>query len=358
MKEDRKLRYIDPHTVQHYLESKGSKKERKKIAEWFSDILANDELRKFTYNRWQTYSEDKKRHLYDEERIHDRIHHILRLEEATSLKKDRLKRTILKYTQRIAAVLILPLALFAILNLEGNLGSNQEQSNATIYAPPGARTNFTLPDGSEGWLNVGSYLSFPTKFSGKRRTVHLVGEAYFHIKRNQKKPFIVETEELRIKVLGTSFNLMAYPDEDDVEISLDEGKIEVLSESRTGADKSLGILNPGEIGRFWKESHLFRINSAETSSYSSWKEGKLVIDNESMDQVVRKLNRWYNVEIILMDDRLKDFTYHATFVDEQLEEVLKIFSLTSPIVYEELEREKSADGTYKKRIIEFYYDPK
>lgn len=353
-----KFKYIDPLFVKHYLESEGNKAEKHQIAAWFADLLANRELRKFTNKRWTDISENLVGEDYDEGRINDRIHHILRLEEAAAIKKDRVKVKILRFCQRAAAVLILPLALFALLNLEGNLGSKKSDSRAMIYAPPGARTNFTLPDGSEGWLNVGSYLSFPAKFSGKRRTVNLVGEAYFDIQSDPKKPFIIETDGIKVKVHGTTFNVMAYPDEDIVEVTLETGKVEVLDDGKAGQEESLGTLTPGDIGVFWKESNIFRIAPAKVESHTSWKEGKLVLNNDTMEQVVRKLNRWYNVEIILMDDYLKSFTYRATFVDEKLDEVLNIFSLTSPIVYKELDREKSIDGTYKKRIIEFYYDPK
>ncbi|MDF1573487.1 MAG: DUF4974 domain-containing protein [Bacteroidales bacterium] len=351
-----KYKYIDPQIVRNYLESEGNKAGQHQIAKWFSDMLANEELRDFTSKQWAKLSENSVRKDYDEDRIHDRIHHLLRLEEAAAIKKDRVK--ILRFCQRAAAVLIIPLALFALLNLDGSLGSQQNNSGAMICAPPGARTNFTLPDGSEGWLNVGSYLSFPAKFTGKRRTVKLVGEAYFDVKSNPKKPFIVESEGINVKVHGTTFNIMAYPEETTIEVSLESGKIEVLNKRNCRSEESLGLLAPGEVGVYLKESNFFKIDKEKIDSHTAWKEGKLVLDNEPMDQVVRKLNRWYNVEIILKDSQLKDFAYHATFVDEKLDEVLEIFSLTSPISYKKLNREKYADGTYKKRVIELYYDPK
>lgn len=357
MTENHRFKYIDPLVVRRYLESRGNKEDQHQIAAWFADLLANRELREFTNKQWADISENLAEEDYDEDRIHDRIHHILRSEEAAAIKKARVKVKILRFCQRAAAVLIIPLALFAILNLEGNLGSKLSDSRAMIYAPPGARTNFTLPDGSEGWLNVGSYLSFPVKFSGKRRTVNLVGEAYFDIKSNPKKPFIVETDGIKVKVHGTTFNVMAYPDEGIVEVTLETGKIEILDDSKSGQEESLGKLIPGESCVFWKETNILKIAPVKIDNHTSWKEGKLVLNNVTMEQVVRKLNRWYNVEILLMDDHLKSYTYRATFVDEKLDEVLNIFSLTSPIVYKELERKKSADGTYGKRTVEFYYKP-
>ena len=115
------------------------------------------------------------------------------------------------------------------------------------------------------------------------------------------------------------------------------------------------IMSPGVRGVFIKGTDIFNLNRVEADLYTSWKEGKLVLRNEPMDEVVKKMNRWYNVNIIIRDHRLESYVYRATFVDETLDEVLKIFQRTSPIVTKEMGREKLPDGTYGKRTIELYY---
>ena len=350
-----KSKQIDSNFLKSYLEGKGSREEQLKIAGWFADIWANEELRKITRDRWYNIPEDIKIPGFDQERIQDRIHHILRLEEAASNNRDRVKIKLIRMITRVAAILFIPLALYALFNWRGTFNGEQAIASAEIHSPRGARTSFILPDGSAGWLNGGSTLSFPSKFTNKNRTVELNGEAYFNILENKEKPFVVATHGLKVKAFGTSFNIMAYPEENTVEVTLETGEIEVYSEDEIGREKSLGIMTPGKRGVLLKGTSFYKMDSVNVDQYTSWKEGKLVLRNDPMTQVVRKMNRWYNVNIIIRDSRLETYTYRATFMDEKLDEVLKIFQHTSPIVFKEIGREKHPDGTYGKRTIEMYY---
>ena len=353
------LKQIDARLVQRYLEGGGSKKERLQIEEWFSDLRANEELRKFSKNRWEDLSKEPEETTlsgYDEERVHDRIHHILRLEEAVAAAhKTSTRSMLIRFFTRAAAVLFIPLALFALYNWNGNMTGSQSISQAEIFSPFGARTSFVLPDGSSGWLNGGSTLSFPTQFKGKSRTVNLSGEAYFDVQKNPKKPFTVLADEMKVRAYGTSFNLMTYTDDNTMEVTLETGVIEVFGKDRFNNEKSMGLMNPGERVVLVKGTGYFKKDTVKVDQYTSWKEGKLILRNEPMSQVVRKLNRWYNVNIVIRDSRLESYSYRATFVDEKLDEVLKILKRTSPIVCKEVGRKRYPDGTYGKKTIELHY---
>ena len=176
-----KFNKIDTRLLQRYLEGHGGKKERQQIEEWFSDLFTNEELRKFSKNRWDDLSTEISLPGYDEDRLNDRINHILRLEEAATFQKERTKKSLVMIIIRIAAVFFIPLALFTLLNLKSYIEREQAVSYIEILSPQGARTSFILPDGSIGWLNAGSSLNFPTQFKGKSRTVELSGEAYFDV---------------------------------------------------------------------------------------------------------------------------------------------------------------------------------
>ncbi len=346
---------IDTGLLHRYLEGTDGNKEQQQIDEWFSDLYANEELKKFSENIWNDLPTDISLPGYDEDRMHDRIHHILRLEEAAALQKEREKARLVMIITKIAAALFIPLALFTMFNWKGNIEGEQAVSRAEIFSPFGARTSFILPDGSTGWLNGGSSLNFPIQFRGKSRTVELMGEAYFDVIINPEKPFIVVTDGMKVRVYGTSFNVKAYPDDRSTEITLETGEIEVFGEDGFGRGKSMGVMAPGERGVLSKATGIFIKDNVNVYQYTAWKEGKLVFRNEPMIQVVKNLNRWYNVNIIIRDSQLESYTYRATFVDEKLDEVLKIFQHTSPIVYKELGRKKHADGTFGKRTIELYY---
>ncbi len=354
-----KLNQVDPRLVQRYLEGGESEKEQLQIEEWFSDLRANEELRKFSKNRWEDLPKEPKETTlsgYDEERVHDRIHHILRLEEAAADHKTRRRSMLIRFITRATAVLIIPITLFALYNWRGKIAGSQSVSRAEIFSPFGARTSFVLPDGSSGWLNGGSTLSFPTQFKGKGRNVELIGEAYFDVQTNPKKPFTVIADEMKVRAYGTSFNVMAYSDDKNREVTLETGVVEVFGKDRFNNEKSMGLMAPGERGVLIQGTGYFKKDPVKVDLYTSWKEGKLMIlRNEPMSQVVIKLNRWYNVNIVINDSHLESYTYRATFEDEKLDEVLKILKRTSPIVCKEVGRKRYPDGTYGKRTIELYY---
>jgi ferric-dicitrate binding protein FerR (iron transport regulator) len=141
--------------------------------------------------------------------------------------------------------------------------------------------------------------------------------------------------------------VIANEDENTEEIILQTGKVDVSSKE----GKQLAILSPNEKLILDIEKRVFGRNQVEASQYTSWKEGKLVFRNENMQQVARRLSRWYNAEVVIDDRMLDDYTFHATFIDEPLDEVLKLLSITTPISYQEEKRVSNDDGVFQKRRI-------
>ena len=151
-----------------------------------------------------------------------------------------------------------------------------------------------------------------------------------------------------IEVLGTTFNVIANQDELTEEIVLQTGKVDVLSKS----GKQLAVITPDEHFILNTKKRTFTKKTVVASQYTSWKDGKLVFRNEEdMQQVAHRLSRWYNAEV-LVDDRLLDaYSFHATFIDEPLDEVLKLISITTPITFKEERRTSDKDGIYQKRKV-------
>ncbi|HZK92947.1 MAG TPA: FecR domain-containing protein [Prolixibacteraceae bacterium] len=273
----------------------------------------------------------------------DKVHHHIRLNE--NIKPKQL--TWGQSFQRVAAILIIPLLLsFVAYSYFQNKKTANIISYAEIQCPLGVRVKFQLPDGSTGFLNSGSKLKYPVVFS-KQRTVDLTGEAYFDVVHNEDIPFHVNTRNLDIKVLGTTFNVIANEDEKIEEIVLQNGKVNVLSKN----GKQLAVLLPNEQLTLNTENQTFIKKDIIAAQYISWKEGKLVFRNENMQQVACRLSRWYNVEVLVEGHLLDDYTFHATFIDEPLDEVLKLISITTPITYKEERRTSDKEGIYLKRKI-------
>ncbi|GAI07563.1 unnamed protein product, partial [marine sediment metagenome] len=223
-----------------------------------------------------------------------------------------------------------------------------------VYSTYGSKTKLELPDGSTVWLNDGSTLKFPQKFSGKTRTVYLTGEAYFDILKKPDKSFIVKTSEFNIRVFGTTFDVMAYPEDNTIETTVETGKV-ILEKS--AANIKIAELEPNQRAVFYKKTGKLYTNTVNTEKYTSWREGKLILRDDPMNNVVRKLKRWYNVDIELLDQELADYTYSATIIDETLFQVLDYLKIITPIEYTCSKREKMPDGTLTKQKIEITIRP-
>ena len=257
---------------------------------------------------------------------------------------------------RVAAILSIPLLLSTIyfyqkasnLNSEYFISSSQKRVFNTFQAPPGAKTQVVLPDGSLVWLNSGSSLSCPAIFDAESRNVALKGEAYFEVVKNEEVPMFVSTGHLKVKVYGTKFNVNAFADEGVIETTLVEGKVSIIP----GDSKKEYSLNPGYTASYAvKKQKIQMTKVADMDAFIGWREGKLLFHNEHFSDILKKLERWYNVDIQLTDGSLGDYTLYATFFDENIEQVLDIFSNSIPISVEYPKRIKKADGSYSKREI-------
>lgn len=332
---------FNPEILQRFFNGKYSRKDYLAIKSVIEKPEKKSELKDLLQNHWFEYNKEI---LPDGNIDHvlDKIHHQIRLEE-----KQVTSNRFINVFQRIAAILIVPLILtFLTLFYFQSKSPTSEIAFAEIQCPLGVRTKFVLPDGTTGFLNSGSTLEYPVIFTNDRN-VKLTGEAYFDVAHDKEHPFTVHTPNLATKVLGTQFNVIAYENEGNEEIVLQEGKVEVYS----SRGEMLETLQPNQKLVLNTETRQYLKNQVEADQYVSWTEGKLVFRNENMQQVANRLGRWYNVEIEIRDTELLKYAFRATFIDEPLEEVLKLLAKTTPITYEEQIRETTIDNIYKKKRV-------
>jgi ferric-dicitrate binding protein FerR (iron transport regulator) len=332
--------------LEDYLNGLADREESLGIARLFSEGESNVSLKQMLFNEWEKIRKIDETDDENLEPVLDRLHHIISLSELE--KRQSPLRKIIQFYIKIAAILLLPVlvsgvALFSYFRTNDKLVSAID-SDATIYAPIGSRISFQLPDGTSGMLNSGSYLKYSIPF-GNRRHVSLSGEAWFEVKSDPENPFYITSGESTIKVSGTKFNLSAYPAENCIEIVLDEGNIEF----RPNKADDFIILKPTE--RVVVRNGDIRMSFVDPEKYHAWTDGRLVFKNDTMAEVVRRLERWYNVKISIVDEELDKYSFRATFQDDSIEEVLKFLALTSPIRYKILPRSLNPDGSYKKQEI-------
>ncbi len=164
----------------------------------------------------------------------------------------------------------------------------------TVVIPYGNHSKILLSDGTKVWLNAGSRLIYPSRFVDKTREVFLIGEAFFDVSKNEKQPFIVKTPDIQIKVLGTQFNMSAYPDDNIVQTVLIEGSVEVGLLNSGIFDRDVQ-LEPGQLANFNKQNKNTNVYNVDTDYYISWKQGYLSFYNSDLSRVVKKLERYFDV---------------------------------------------------------------
>lgn len=188
----------------------------------------------------------------------------------------------------------------------------------TLSVPRSGQYRLQLSDGTKVWLNAASSITFPTSFTGNKRTVSITGEAYFEVAKNPSKPFIVQANQMYITVLGTHFNINAYSDEPDTRTTLLEGAVRVTTGNR------MTILAPGQQVRLDKNNALTVANDVDVEDVIAWKNGYTVFDNADIETIMRQVARWYNVEIVFEGNMPKRHFVGGISRKSNLKDLLKV----------------------------------
>lgn len=205
-------------------------------------------------------------------------------------------------------------------------------ANNTMTTPRGGRYDLTLSDGTRVFLNAASSITYPTRFSGKNRKVSITGEAYFEVAKNPKMPFIVSANGTETQVLGTHFDIMAYQDEPFIKATLLEGSINF----RTAHSEV--NLNPGQQAVLPESSDHISVQDANMEATMSWKNGYFIFQDEDLRSIMRKVARWYDVEVVY-DAGLKNLSYGGSISQyKNISDLLKVLQSTGTVHFKVEER--------------------
>jgi ferric-dicitrate binding protein FerR (iron transport regulator) len=181
------------------------------------------------------------------------------------------------------------------IRTERNSSKNDAAFNQIII-PFGKTSYLTLADGSEIWLNSGSRLLFPNVFNKEKREIFLEGEAFIKVKANKSKPFIVNTNELSVEALGTEFNVSSYRGDNIVNTVLAKGRVRIREANGLPFAKSI-YLEPNQIASYNKTTQKSSVKEVDISYHTSWKDGYFLFDGEPLNRIIKRLERFYNIEI-------------------------------------------------------------
>ena len=333
-----------------YYNGQTNAEETRYIHSLFAEKEDNSELKHYIMDEWNRYLATNEGGDYQLSSLLDRIHH--KIHTIENRKKPTVVRRIYRWYSVAAAILLVPLLIAGGIWLtretpQQPIVTAEKPVTSTIHAPLGSRISFSLPDGTNGWLNSGSSLAYQIPFTGNRQ-ITVQGEAWFDVAHDAAHPFEISAGNSTVKVLGTKFNLNAYPEEHYVEVALEEGKVEF---SLPGVPAGIEM-KPNERLVYSRDS--VHISTTDPSKYSVWVEGKLMFRGDPMPEVARRIARWYNVQVELMDKDLEKDVIRGTFEDDSLEEVLRYLSMTSPIRYRIIDRKVLNDGTFQKKKVQLY----
>jgi transmembrane sensor len=204
----------------------------------------------------------------------------------------------------------------------------------TIHVPYGKHFKIKLSDGTVVNLNSGSSLKYPVKFiDGENRQVYLTGEAFFNVAKDEKHPFTVNADEVDVRVLGTQFNVSAYPEDEQINTVLVEGSVALYDKNSTKNAKPVTQLKPGYLGSWKKSNSKLTVEKTDTDVATAWIEGRIIFKHVPFGNIVKKLERHYNVEIVNNNSELSDDLITASFDIETIDEVFKVISEIHPITY-------------------------
>lgn len=241
-------------------------------------------------------------------------------------------------TWSVAAVAIVLLGLITVTAYWQ--GSRQIQSifsDIVVEAPLGSKTKLTLPDGSTVWLNAGSKMIYSQGFGVSDRRLAFQGEGYFEVEKNDEMPFLVQTHDVNVTVVGTKFNFRNYPEDEEAVVELLEGKVALENQLK---EESVRYLSPNEKMVLHKATGKMDITSAKVKEATLWTENILLFDEDLLPDIVRELERSYHVQIEIENEDLKQTRFYGQFnlLEQNIYEVLDMLVETGRLEYQEKDK--------------------
>lgn len=336
-------KHIDEHTLLSYYSGTLSTEQRQEVDLWLQE---SEENRKIARDVHYIYMATDTLNTIKEVNSEDAL-----IQVKKRFRKSK-KTGYLVWFQRVAAILILPLLISTIY-----FATEEEPVEyIEVKTNPGMVATLSLPDGSKVWLNSGSYLKHPQRFTGDTRTVELNGEAYFSVQKDKSKKFIINTPfDLKAEVLGTEFNIEAYKESNQVTTSLVSGSVKLSFLNKENNEESF-IMKPDDEVAYNIKTKKIETNASYLPTQTAWKDGLVVFRNTSFEEALKILSKRFNTDFIVKNDLLYENSFTGTFSGQHLTLILEHFRLSSDIQYKFIDPEISQDKDKisEKTIVELY----
>jgi ferric-dicitrate binding protein FerR (iron transport regulator) len=314
---------MDRELLQRYVEGNASGKETEAVADWLDgdeknvrEFMALHKL--YDISLW---NKGAYRQSEPPQNAHDAVH--IKNKPGTGYKKA---------VYELLKIVAVFLAFLSVSHLMRDEPTSEpgETTYQTLFIPAGQRAELTLPDSTKVWLNAKTKLVYPVNFGAGDRTVILDGEAYFKVKHKGEQAFVVKTENMNVKVLGTEFNIMAYSGIDNAEVAVLKGSVGIEPQS-AGLFRNY-VMNVNEHAML--NSGKLKVSGIKDFDYFRWKEGLLCFNNETVKSIINKLQLYFDVTIDVKKQNLQNYRYSGKFrTKDGVEQVLKVLQLEHKFMY-------------------------
>lgn len=334
---------IDREKIIRYFKGEYSEDDASYVEEVFRDNERANELHALLSDQFDNTSDEDNTYRKNLDPVLYKIHFDIN----TRLLKQKSWsfESVIKWTFRIAGIIMLPLVILIGLQMYREIQLKKE-AWVEIKAPSWTRAKFSLPDGTIGWLNGNSSLKYNLNFNAERN-VFISGEAYLDVYHDKTRPFTVITKEASLKVLGTRFNISSYENDKNIEVVLEEGEL-LFNDNMM---KNSYTMKPNDLVVYDKDLMILSTEVVQPQKYLSWTSGKLVFRNDPLEVIASRLSRWYNIDVEIKGNVDEDLRLRATFVDEDVEEVLNLLKRSLPVDYKIEKGFLNADGIYAKTKV-------
>lgn len=332
---------INRKHIDKIFDQKFSLLDQKNLERYFEDSNLNQEARLVVQDQWERFVPDP-----DTCPNLDPVFY--KLYYTINNRKDSAQtgRNLILRISQIAAILIVGLLIATSIYFSNNGSGKVSPQQVEFISHSGFRNQFKLPDGTEGWLGYNSELKYHVD-DNDQRVVDLNGIAFFNVTHRPKQPFIVKTpSKLNIEVLGTKFNVSSYSTDGTCEVILEQGSVRLNLQ-----DQKVGEMRPNERVIYQSENNSIEKSNVNAFDYVAWKDGKLILNDVSLEEACIKLGRFYNVEFETKIKSIDNQKVRLVLEDETLEEALKLLSMIAPVNFQIEKRKIMNNNTYSKTKI-------
>jgi ferric-dicitrate binding protein FerR (iron transport regulator) len=329
MKEKKNIEFFNRELLAKYLSNEVNALEKLEVETWLNQSVENREELEQSRKMLANIDAFYKAKSFDSDVAWNNLKAKINPAQMNVIQRKTIGKEVITHFYKYAAIIVFAVLLGSAGYYFGFRNNTAEVYSEIISIQNQVINEYILPDGSVVALNSNSKLVFPKKFNGDTREVTIEGEAFFDVKPNPEKPFIINAGNARIKVVGTSFNVSAYPDTETVEVVVQTGKVQVVSkntETLTGVNEV--YLIPGEKGTLFNKNSLLEKSQNSNPNFLSWKTRDFIFNDIPLNEVFTCLEKTYHVKIQVSNPELNDLKLSAQFDKKPIDFILNVVGLT------------------------------